>query len=79
MECRQSFGGEPAYTRRCERRRYHAAVFRRTQAWASIFRVNEQGLTSVKHFAARDRGETVRSQAGAAAGFAHQYLVRAES
>jgi hypothetical protein len=38
MGCRQSFGGEPAYTRRCERRGHHAADWRPGQA--------ETGLTA---------------------------------
>jgi hypothetical protein len=37
MGCRQSFGGEPAYTRRCERHGHYAADCRHGQA--------ETGLT----------------------------------
>ena len=37
MECRQSFEGEPAYTRRCERHSHHAAEWRIGQG--------EMGLT----------------------------------
>jgi hypothetical protein len=38
MECRQSFGSEPAYTRRCERRGHHASGERLGQA--------DKGLTA---------------------------------